>query len=68
MISLHILPSEVPDFPDMNRYASTDDAAFRDLHARAVAHPDVTEVYVVDLNTGERMTEWGHHGAVTSER
>ncbi len=60
MISLHILPSTVPDFPDMNRFASTDDAEFRALHARAIAHPDVTEVYVEDLDTGERIAQWGY--------
>lgn len=58
MISLHILPSEVPDFPDMHRFASVDDVEFRALHARAIAHADVTEVYVVDLNTGERIVEF----------
>ena len=60
MISLHILPSSVDAFPDMSRYESVGNVDFHALHARAVAHPDVTEVYAVDLDTGERIAEWEH--------
>ena len=58
MISLHILPSSVDSFADLQRFPSVDDATFKAQHAAAIVHPDVTEVCVIDMDTGERIAKY----------